>query len=72
VSIVWIARQRLGVQHELAAGRAGIGGDDGDFDTELAGRAGFALANALDLGSMEGINFAAALALLLGADLARA
>src|ERR1017187_6679362 len=67
-----IARQRLGVQHELAARRAGIGGGDRDLDAELIGRAGVALADALDLGSMEGIQLPAALALLLRADLARA
>jgi hypothetical protein len=43
VSIVRVARQRFGVQHELSAGSAGIGSDDGDFDTELIGRAGLPL-----------------------------
>jgi hypothetical protein len=28
VPIIRIARQRLGMQHELTTGRAGIGGDD--------------------------------------------
>ena len=58
------------MQHELAAGGAGVGSDDGCLDPELIGRAGFALADALGLGSMEGIQLPAALALLLGADLA--
>jgi hypothetical protein len=53
------------VQHELAAGCTGIGGDDRGLDPELIGRAGLALADALDLGSMERIQLPAALALLL-------
>jgi hypothetical protein len=69
VAIVGIARQRLGVQHELTARGAGVVGDDGDLDTELVGRAGLALADALGLGGMEGIELPAALALLLRADL---
>ena len=72
VTVVRIARQRLGVQHELAARGAGVGGDDRGLDAELVGRAGLALADALDLGSVEGIELPAALALLLGADLAGA
>jgi hypothetical protein len=43
VPIIRIARQRLGVQYELAARRAGVGGDDGDLDAELIGRGGLAL-----------------------------
>jgi hypothetical protein len=39
------ARQRFGVQHELSAGSANIGGDDGDLDAELIGRAGLAFAD---------------------------
>ena len=69
VPIIRIARQCLGVQDELAAGRAGVGGGDRDLNAELIGRAGFALADALDLGGMEGIQLPAALALLLRADL---
>ena len=69
VPIIRIARQRLGVQHELAARGAGVGGDDRSLDAELVRRAGVALADALDLGGMEGIEFPAALALLLRADL---
>ena len=72
VPVVRIARQRLGVQHELAAGGAGVGGDDRSLHAELVGRAGLALADAFDLGSMEGIQLPAALALLLRADLAGA
>ena len=69
VAVVRIARQRLGVQDELTARRAGIAGDDRSLDAELIGRAGLALADTLDLGSVEGIQLPAALALLLGADL---
>ena len=69
VTVIGIARQRLGVQHELAARRAGVGGDDRDLDAELVRRAGLALADALGLGGMEGIQLPAALALLLGSDL---
>ena len=65
VPVIRIARQRLGVQHELAAWRAGVGGDDRSLDAELIGRAGLALADAFDLGGMEGIQLPAALALLL-------
>ena len=46
-----------------------LGGDDRDLDAELIGRAGLALADALDLRSMEGIQLPAALALLLRTDL---
>jgi hypothetical protein len=53
------------VQHKLAAGRAGVGGGDRDLDAELIGCAGVALADAFDLGSVEGIQLSAALALLL-------
>ncbi len=69
VAVVRIARQRLGMQHELTARGAGIGGDDRGFDAELVGRRGLALADAFDLGRVEGIKLPAALALLLRADL---
>src|SRR5262249_21978861 len=61
--------QHLGVQHKLAAGSAGIGGDDRGFDAERIGRARFALADAFDLGRVEGMELPPALALLLGPDL---
>src|ERR1041385_2383813 len=64
-----LSRQRLGVQHELTAWGAGVGGDDRGLDAELVGGAGLAFADALDLGSVEGIELPAALALLLRADL---
>jgi hypothetical protein len=72
VAVVRIAWQRRRVQHEHPASGAGIGGGDRGFDAELVRRAGLALADALDLGSMEGIKFPAALALLLRADLSGA
>ena len=57
--------------HAARTGRRerGIGGDDRGLDAELVGRAGLALADAFDLGGMEGIKLPAALALLLRADL---
>ena len=57
------------MEHEQTAGGTAVGGDDRGLNPELIGRAGFALADALGLGGMEGIEFPAALALLLGADL---
>src|SRR4029078_2886020 len=48
-------------------GGAGIGGGDRGFNAELVRRAGFTLADALDLGGMEGIKLPTALALLLRA-----
>jgi hypothetical protein len=49
MTVVGIARQRLGMQHELASRSAGVSGDDRDLDAELVGRASLALADALDL-----------------------
>lgn len=69
MAVIRIAGQGLGVQHELAGRRAAVGGDDRDLDPELVRRAGLSLADALDLGSVEGIELPAALALPLGADL---
>ena len=57
---------------EQAAGGSGVGGDDRGLHPELIGRAGLALADALGLGGMEGIQLPATLALLLRADLAGA
>src|SRR6516162_9669044 len=44
MAVVGVSRERLGMQHELAAGRAGIGADDGCLNAELVGRTGLALA----------------------------
>lgn len=65
VPIIRIVRQHLGVQHGLAARRASVGGDDRDLDAEFVGLTGLALADALDLGGMEGIQLPAALTLRL-------
>jgi len=67
--IIWITRQRLGMEHKLATWGAGVGGDDRDLDPELIGRAGLALADAFDLRRMEAIKLPTALPLPLGADL---
>ena len=69
MTVVGIARQRFGVQHELPARRPRIGGYDRGLHTELVLRVCLALADALDLGRVEGIELPAALALLLGANL---
>src|SRR5215831_7673803 len=69
VAVIRIAGQRPGVQHKLATRCSGIGGDDGSFHTEFVRCAGLALADALHLRSVEGIQLPAALALLLRADL---
>lgn len=52
------------MQHEQTAGSTAVVGDDGSFDTELVGRGGLALADALDLRGMEGMKLSAALTLL--------
>ena len=62
MTVIGVAGECLGVQHELAARSAGVGGDDRDLDAELVRRAGLALADALGLGGMEGIQFPATLA----------
>ena len=35
MAVVGVSRERLGMQHELAAGRAGIGGDDRGLNADL-------------------------------------
>jgi hypothetical protein len=45
VPIIWIARQRLGVEHKLSTRVAGVGGG-GDRGLHPIGRAGLALADA--------------------------
>lgn len=69
MAVVGVSRERLGMQHELAAGRASIGADDGCLNAELVGRTGLALADAFHLRSMERIQLPATLALVLRADL---
>src|SRR5438132_2208535 len=69
VAVIRIAGQRPGMQHELTTRCPRIGGDDGSLHTELVRGAGLALADALHLRSVEGIQLPAALALLLRTDL---
>ena len=69
MTLIRITGQSSGVQHELATRGWGIGGDGESLHTELVGRAGLALADALHLRSVEGIQLPTALALLLGAEL---
>src|SRR5512132_4089626 len=72
VAVIRIAGQRPGMQHELTTRCPRIGGDDGSLHTELVRGAGLALADALHLRSVEGIQLPAALALLLRTDLSGA
>jgi len=51
VSVKGVAVQRLGVQHELAALGLGCRGADRHLAAKLVGRAGFALADAFNLGA---------------------
>src|ERR1700756_3776596 len=68
VTVVWIAMQRLGVQHELPALGRGDRGDDRDLAAELVGRPGLAFADALYLWRMQRIDLGSTLTLLLLAD----
>src|SRR5882724_1814811 len=52
VPVEGIAVQRLGVEHELSALRGRHGGGDTDLPAALVRRAGFPLADALDLRRM--------------------
>jgi hypothetical protein len=45
--VIRVARQRLGMEHELAARGASIGGNDRGPDAELVGGVGLALADAI-------------------------
>ena len=69
MTVVRVIGHRPGVQHEQATGSPAVVGDDGGFHAELVRRGGLALADALHLRGMEGIELPAALALLLRADL---
>lgn len=51
VPVEGIAMQGLGMEHELSAFRRRHGGGDTDLAAELIRRAGFTLADALDLGA---------------------
>jgi hypothetical protein len=52
VPVEGIAMQCLGMEHELSALRGRHGGGDTDLAAELVRRAGFTLADALDLRAM--------------------
>ena len=65
VPVIWIARQRHGVQGELAALGALQRGGHRHLDAELVRGVRLALSNAFDLMGMQGIDLAAALALAL-------
>lgn len=67
--VVGVAWERLGVEHELAAWGAAIGGDDRCLDAELVRRGGLAFADAFDFRCVERIELPPALALLLRPDL---
>ena len=69
VAIIWVAVESLGMEHELAALAAPIGGRDRHLAAELVGFGCLALADAFGFGRMPGIELPAALALPLGADL---
>lgn len=69
VAVIWVPRQGLGMQDELTALAAFVGGGDRDFYAELVRLVGLALADAFDLGRMPGIEFPTTLTLLLLADL---
>ncbi len=63
------ANRILGMEHELAAGRADVAGGDRDFAVELIRLVGLAFGDALDLRGMQAAELPAALALPLGAQL---
>jgi hypothetical protein len=65
-AVIWVAVQRFGVQHELAALGGGDRGDNRDLAAELVGVRAFA--DALHLGGVQRIDLGPALALLLMAD----
>ena len=69
VAMVGFAGQGIGVEHELAALAAPVGGHDGDLDPELVRSVGFALADALGLWRVVGIEFLVTSVLALATDL---
>src|SRR5579883_266781 len=69
VAVEGVTVQGLGVQHELTASWCGNRRHDRDLAAELVGCSRLALANALDLGSMQRIDLRPALAMLLVAHL---
>lgn len=69
MTVEGIAVKRLGVQHELAALGRGDGRGERDLAAELVGHARFALADAFDLGRVQGIDLGSAPAVILVANL---
>ena len=69
VTVIGVAVQRLGVEHELAALGLGNGRGDGDLAAEFIGRPSLAFADALDLGGVQAVELPAALVLPLVAHL---
>src|SRR5664279_1847010 len=69
VAVIGIARQRFGVQHELAALTAVDRRRDAHLDPELVGLVGFSLADAFDLWRMQRVDLLATLPLTLVANL---
>jgi hypothetical protein len=65
VTVERVAVQRFGVQHKLAVFGLGGRGDHRDLAAELVRRSDLALANALELGRMQGIDLGAALPVIL-------
>ena len=69
VAVRRASMEGLGVEHELAAGRDGVGRGDRDLAAKLIRLVGLVFGDALDLGRMQAVELPAPLALLLGADL---
>lgn len=69
IPIVWGAMERLGVKNELTACSTAVGSSNQHLAAELIGLVRFALSDALDFRCMQGTELAAALFLLLRADL---
>ena len=55
VAVIGISRPALHAENELTAGCGGVGGGDGDLHAEFEARPGLALADALHLGRVQGI-----------------
>src|SRR5688500_6500852 len=66
--VIRIAGQRFDMRHELPAPAAPERRRDAHLDAELVGLVGLALADALDLGGVQAVDLAAALALALVLD----
>ena len=69
MAVEGIAVQRLAVQDELAALGLGDGSCNRDLAAELVGSPRFSFADALDLGSVQGVDLGPALAVVLVANL---